>query len=199
MTTEARKWGGSSATRARTYTIRRDKGICYLCGHTGANSLEHIIPKSVAPELMYEPSNWTITHLASAGHAQGCQHPGCACVGNIARGTTPIEVVRAVVQQLVCTCPCTCGGKSDHPHPTDPTTPGEVFTGRKTRTPESPTIQRMILEEQRYPNDEAARAAAAYRKGDRTEWARVGYNVHLRRQQRARRGAPIDTVPSRTW
>jgi len=35
---------------------------CWLCGHPGSDSLDHVIPASVAPELAADPSNWRPSH-----------------------------------------------------------------------------------------------------------------------------------------
>lgn len=190
-------WGGSRVTKARAWVIARDHGICAICDHPGANSLEHIIPRAVAPELTWDPTNWAATHLHTAGRDLGCQTPDCGCVGNIARRLTPLDAVRTVVLQQACTCPCTCGARQLLSTAPSPTTHPLATGRRETRQLTTPNQQRLMNEELRYPDPEARRAAAAYRKGDRTEWARVGYNVHLRRQQRTRRGAPPDL--SREW
>lgn len=36
--------------------------ICWLCGHPGSDTLDHVIPASIAPELAGEPSNWRPAH-----------------------------------------------------------------------------------------------------------------------------------------
>jgi hypothetical protein len=36
--------------------------ICWVCGHGGADQVDHVIPASVAPELRFEPSNWRPAH-----------------------------------------------------------------------------------------------------------------------------------------
>lgn len=84
-----RTWTGDKVTRAKRFVIRRDRGICWLCGHPGANSLDHIIPASDRPDLEWNPSNWKAAHLHNAGRLLGCQEPGCQCIGNVRRGTTP--------------------------------------------------------------------------------------------------------------
>jgi hypothetical protein len=85
----AKKWSGRRVTIARRYTLHRDHFTCWLCGHTGANSLDHIHPKSLFPHLTWEPTNWAAAHLTGAGTPKGCQVKGCGCIGNIARKATP--------------------------------------------------------------------------------------------------------------
>lgn len=75
-------WNGRRVTRAIAYVVARDNGRCWLCGHNDANSLDHVIPASVAPHLEWNSSNWRAAHLTQAGTADGCQHDGCTCIGN---------------------------------------------------------------------------------------------------------------------
>lgn len=57
--------------RIRSYVLRRDRGVCWLCGGTGATTVDHIVPQSLGGTD--DPSN-----LAAA-------HAGC----NFARGNRP--------------------------------------------------------------------------------------------------------------
>jgi hypothetical protein len=81
----ARLWNGRRVTRAVAYVIRRDNGICWICSHPGANSLDHRIPVSIRPDLEWTPSNWSAAHRQRAGTPGGCDHPGCTCIGNVPR------------------------------------------------------------------------------------------------------------------
>lgn len=36
--------------------------ICWICGHPGADQIDHAIPTSKAPWLAMEPSNWRSAH-----------------------------------------------------------------------------------------------------------------------------------------
>jgi hypothetical protein len=85
-----RGWSGRRATRARLHVINRDAGLCWLCGHHGATSLDHINPASTHPHLEWEPTNWRAAHLTKAGTDHGCTTPGCHCIGNKGRKATPI-------------------------------------------------------------------------------------------------------------
>lgn len=48
--------------------------ICWLCGHPGSDSLDHVIPASVAPDLASDPSNWRPAH-----GVRGCPTCGVKC------------------------------------------------------------------------------------------------------------------------
>jgi 5-methylcytosine-specific restriction endonuclease McrA len=54
--------------------------ICWLCGHAGSDSLDHVIPASIAPELASDPGNWRPAH-----GVRGC--PTCGRKCNQQRGT----------------------------------------------------------------------------------------------------------------
>lgn len=82
-------WNGRRVTNAIQWVITRDHGTCWLCGHQGANSLDHILPVKDYPALEWTRTNWRAAHLGKAGTNDGCQHPGCTCTGNRARGTRP--------------------------------------------------------------------------------------------------------------
>lgn len=57
--------------------VRRDGGVCHLCGQPGATSADHLIPRS------HGGTN-QLANLAAV-------HPRC----NSIRGTRPVEVARA--------------------------------------------------------------------------------------------------------
>ena len=78
-------WNGRRAATARTTVVARDHGICWLCQHPGATSLDHLMPASTHPHLEWEPTNWRAAHLTKAGTDQGCPVPGCSCIGNKGR------------------------------------------------------------------------------------------------------------------
>jgi hypothetical protein len=82
-------WNGARVTAAIRWVITRDHGICWLCGHNGATSLDHIHPASTHPELEWTPTNWRAAHLGKAGRPKGCTTPHCTCPGNTGRRNTP--------------------------------------------------------------------------------------------------------------
>jgi 5-methylcytosine-specific restriction endonuclease McrA len=62
--------------------------VCIVCGHGGADSVDHVIPKSVAPELAEDPGN-----LAP------CHHEPCPVCGqrcNNVKGTKDLADVVVV-------------------------------------------------------------------------------------------------------
>ena len=63
--------------------IRRDRGICHLCGQPGADTADHILPVSLG-------GTDALDNLAAA------HHNPC----NIIRGNRPVDVVRAELAQL---------------------------------------------------------------------------------------------------
>jgi 5-methylcytosine-specific restriction endonuclease McrA len=69
---------GRQWRRVKARVIRRDHGICHLCGQAGADSADHLIP------VAHGGSIYSLANLAAA-------HIGC----NKVRGVRPIDVVRA--------------------------------------------------------------------------------------------------------
>jgi len=47
---------------------------CWLCGHGGSDSIDHVIPASVAPDLRADPANWRPCHGTNR-----CPTCGIAC------------------------------------------------------------------------------------------------------------------------
>jgi hypothetical protein len=90
-------WTGRKVTTAIAWTVNRDAGICGICDHTEANSLDHIVPVAERPDLEWDPDNWRACHLNPAGQPKGCTHPGCHCPGNVGRGVIPLQVIRDIV------------------------------------------------------------------------------------------------------
>lgn len=56
--------------RLRRLVFARDGDVCHLCGEAGADSVDHVIPRKVAPELALEPSNLRPAHV-SCNSARG--------------------------------------------------------------------------------------------------------------------------------
>lgn len=80
-------WTGQAVTKATAYVIQRDSGICWLCHHPRATSLDHVQPASIRPDLEWTETNWRAAHLNPAGHHHnGCTIDGCQCPGNTGRG-----------------------------------------------------------------------------------------------------------------
>jgi hypothetical protein len=73
-------WGGARATKAGAYCKRVYGWTCWLCGHAIAPddyTVDHVIERSVRPDLTWEPSNWRPAH--------GRKHPEWDCPGNKGR------------------------------------------------------------------------------------------------------------------
>lgn len=75
--------------RTKARIIRRDRGICHLCGQPGADTADHLIPYSQGGTDA--PSN-----LAAAHHTVW---PHC----NMIRGDRSIEAARADIDRLLTT------------------------------------------------------------------------------------------------
>lgn len=191
-------WNGRHIRNALTYVTTRDGDSCILCGHPGANSVEHVLPVSTHPDLEWDPTNWRPSHLHGAGTPKGCQHPDCLCPGNLARGQAPLATVIAVTRGLNCSCDCTCGAKANLDQLLASTGDGGTdWRHARHLWPRTDAQQRIAEENARYTDEEAQRAATAYRQGDRTEWAVTGYNVDARRRPSYRDG--LVRPPSRDW
>lgn len=48
--------------RLKRRIILRDGGICHLCGQAGADTADHLVPFSAAPERVYDPTNLAAAH-----------------------------------------------------------------------------------------------------------------------------------------
>jgi 5-methylcytosine-specific restriction endonuclease McrA len=69
--------------RAVAEVLRRDHGICHLCGGSGADSADHLIPRS-------QGGTNALTNLAAVHHKV---EPRC----NIKRGDAPVDLARAAI------------------------------------------------------------------------------------------------------
>lgn len=78
--------GGRPWRRTVAYVLRRDHGICWLCGQPGADSADHIQPR--AHGGTDRPSNLRAVH-----HDRGCR-------GNRYRGDRTPEQAIARLEQL---------------------------------------------------------------------------------------------------
>lgn len=89
MVVSAGKWGGRRADRLRRATLEAYGTTCHLCGRPGADSADHLIPRSLGgPDTL---ENLRPAHLAC----------------NQSRGTAPVGRVTVV-------CGPPCGGKTTH-------------------------------------------------------------------------------------
>ncbi|HEY9416771.1 MAG TPA: hypothetical protein VIQ30_18605 [Pseudonocardia sp.] len=74
--------GGRLARKLARYVIARDQGICWLCGHAGADTADHVIPVVQRPDLQFDPTNMKAAH----GEERTVSVDGYACIGNYKRG-----------------------------------------------------------------------------------------------------------------
>lgn len=79
-----RRTYGRRTTEARRYTLDRDRGICAICGHPGADTLGHRLPVATHPELEHDPANWQAEH----GARRTLELDGYDCQGNYAKQAT---------------------------------------------------------------------------------------------------------------
>lgn len=73
-------WSGRRAQRALDWCKQHYGWTCWICGHLideGDYSVDHIIERSLRPDLTWEPSNWRPAHLR--------KHPEFSCPGNSGR------------------------------------------------------------------------------------------------------------------
>lgn len=53
---------GTAWEALRRRVLTEESGICWLCGHGGATTVDHIVPASVDPSLRWERSNLRAAH-----------------------------------------------------------------------------------------------------------------------------------------
>ena len=74
------------AIRARNRRILAASDICWLCGHAGADAVDHKAPVALRPDLEHDPTN-----LAPAHHFEPC--PTCGIKCNRVKSDKPIAPV----------------------------------------------------------------------------------------------------------
>lgn len=72
------------------WIIRRDRGICWLCGHEGADTADHIIPFEQRPDLAWSEPNLKAAH----GERRTIASHGYECTGNYGRGSKAVPSSR---------------------------------------------------------------------------------------------------------
>ena len=55
-------WSGRKGQEYSRRTLERYGTTCHLCGLPGANSADHVIPKSVRPDLTFDLDNLRPAH-----------------------------------------------------------------------------------------------------------------------------------------
>lgn len=74
---QGRAWAAFAAA-----IVARDLGICWRCGHEGAETAGHVIPWIKRPDLGLDPSNVRAEH----GKRHTLAVDGFECPGNFASG-----------------------------------------------------------------------------------------------------------------
>lgn len=86
MTAAVATWGGRRAQRMVALVLAVYGDVCHLCGHAGAESADHLTPRSMAPEL-----TWSLDNLRPAHHAP-C--PSCGVRCNVVRSDRALPATR---------------------------------------------------------------------------------------------------------
>lgn len=60
----ATKWTGTAARNAKRDVFLMYGNVCHICGRPGANTVDHLIPKSIRPDLMFDRTNMRPAHLS---------------------------------------------------------------------------------------------------------------------------------------
>lgn len=76
------------ARRARSEVLG-DSDVCIICGHRGSDSVDHIIPVQLRPDLVADKDNM------GPAHHEPC--PTCAQRCNNLKGTRPLAAVTGLV------------------------------------------------------------------------------------------------------
>lgn len=82
------EWGGRAAQTWVAQVLRTYGTICHLCHHDGADSGDHLRPRSTHPELAYEVAN------GRPVHHKPC--PVCRATCNITRKDKPLTAAAAI-------------------------------------------------------------------------------------------------------
>lgn len=53
---------GSVYRRIAAFIVKRDRGVCHICGHSGAGVPDHLVPVAERPDLALAASNMKAAH-----------------------------------------------------------------------------------------------------------------------------------------
>lgn len=95
---------GAVWKRIVSYVVSRDRGICWVCGHSGAQSADHVIPVTERPDLATAAVNLRAAHSWPGGcpdctrayTAKGGQKP-VYC--NEIKGGMSVERARRIISE----------------------------------------------------------------------------------------------------
>lgn len=71
---------GKLYDQLKRLTIANAAGICHICGHDGANSVDHLVPLSWGQVSGWDLANWR------AAHGGGRPCPTCGVECNASKG-----------------------------------------------------------------------------------------------------------------
>lgn len=74
------------------WTLRSQGTVCHLCGHGGADSADHVIPRSEDPDKTYDASNLRPVHHKPC--------PACGIRCNVARNNMGVEAAKKKIARL---------------------------------------------------------------------------------------------------
>lgn len=81
--------------------VRRDAGKCWICGHFGAKSADHVIPVTEAPELAMDLSNLKAAHSYPGGctECSRASKDGRQIYCNEIKSAMSVERARRVIEE----------------------------------------------------------------------------------------------------
>ena len=97
---------GSVYRRIAAFVVRRDRGICHICGHSGAKVPDHLVPVAERPDLALDAGNMKAAHgylKNGGGECPVCSPAAVARGGKVVycnelRGALSVERARRVIE-----------------------------------------------------------------------------------------------------
>lgn len=84
--------------RVVEYVLRRDAGVCHLCKHPMADSGDHILPRSLNPEVNpFDTSNIKAVHHKPCPQCSKLAGRSIRC--NVIRQDRPVEWAQAKIEK----------------------------------------------------------------------------------------------------
>lgn len=74
------------------WTLRSQGTVCHLCGHGGADSADHVIPRSEDPEKTYDAANLRPVHHKPC--------PACGIRCNMVRGSLSVSAAIGKIRRI---------------------------------------------------------------------------------------------------
>lgn len=105
--------------RIARHVLDRDRRICWVCNHPGANAVDHVIPYAERPDLELAEHNLKAIHAAGrgAGDCPVCSAASIARGGgkifcNETKGALSVERARRIIREKT-GLPLSPSGSSD--------------------------------------------------------------------------------------